>query len=396
MENNRLTSFGYKGSFLFQELFQNELEVLESELLEAEIQELNLRGETAQLLIIPNLTTRTSPYPTRGVFESIKNRIILSIEYIRNKDIYNNRFQNEKAIRELGDPTVFTGDNLAELINMKDNYNSFLKGRYTFPGLLNFNFLRVLNDYYGNAIETIFKDAELQRYRIENVRPMLYPKEFRFTIFNPNPGYPVVHLNNLRMVFSNEHYIITNYRHYMVDQKKELWYSDMDLMIQYTAVNLDLTEQALNTFKTTGVENYRVLWTDFHNRNNLRPTFEKKVVEQTAVDPNPRSNTLLFKLLFNLFCSSILNMNPSKDFGAARIQFVNASWNIQEYVVKYMLANLINTYMEQAELFTIKSNQYGDFEILRPRLSTIASILPTIINAFNDALDILEEPEFID
>jgi hypothetical protein len=387
---DRFTSFNYRGTLLFEELFPNELEVLESEMLEAKLEELILNnGETIQILSIPNFGDRTTHFNFSNQFKVIAKRLELIIYWLMDRKIYDDLARDDKSIAQLGDPTSFAMGDYEYVKRFYYTYNRFMHK----PLTINFNdfsFLSILNNHYKQKLYSTIVNEELKRFRlkafdfdptlIDNVH-FYTDRIMSFMMINPNPGQTVNSLNGIRLIMYGYHLLLTNYAyHQLIDHREKF--------------NLKISTLARDVIVRNSFISPEYIW-KFYNAKTMEPIDFATKVKQLPIEPSVASNALLETILYYAILNNFMGNKINVDFGSSKFQFVNANWSVEKLRLSIFLSTIMSKYLKNKTIVTIQIRSRG-LLLLIDESGKEFDLMTDLVQSFNDAVEIMEDSMFAD
>jgi hypothetical protein len=387
---DRFTSFNYRGTLLFEELFPNELEVLESEMLEAQLEDLVLNnGETIQILTIPNFKDRTTRFHFTNQFKVIAKRLELIIYWLTDCKIYEELAREDRSIAQLGDPTSFAMGDYEYVKRSYYAYNRFMHK----PLSINFNdfsFLSILNNHYKQKLYSSLVNEELKRFRLKafDFDPTLInnfhfytDRIMSFMMINPNPGQTVNSMDRIKFIMYGYHLLLTNYTYYQLVDYREKF-------------NLNISTLARDVIVRNNFISPEFIW-KFYNAKTMEPTDFACKIKQWPLEPNEASNTLLETILYYALLNNFMDNRVNIDLGSSKFQFVNANWLVEKLCLSIFLSTIMSKYLKDKTIVTIQIRSRG-LLLLIDELGKEFDLLSDFVQSFNDAVEIMEDSMFAD
>jgi hypothetical protein len=340
---DRFTSFNYRGTLLFEELFPNELEVLESEMLEAQLEDLILNnGETIQILSIPNFGDRTTRFNFSNQFKVIAKRLELIIYWLTDRKNYDELVEEDKSIAQLGDPTSFAVGDYEYVKRSFYAYNRFTHYPLTI-NINDFSFLSILNEHYKKKLYSAIVNYELKRFRLKafDFDPNT-DRVMSLMMVNPNPGQTVNSLNGVKLIMYGYHLLLTNYTYYQLVDHKEKF----DLKIGTLARDITVRNNFISA---------QYIW-KFYNAKTMEPIDFATKVKQLPIEPSVASNALLETILYYAILNNFMDNKINVDFGSSKFQFVNANWSVEKLRLSIFLSTIMSKYLKNKTIVTIRTN----------------------------------------
>lgn len=387
---DRFTTFNYRGTLLFEELFPNELEVLESEMLEAKLEDLVLnKGETIQILSIPNFRDRTTRFNFSNQFKVIAKRLEIIIYWLTDRKNYDELARDDKSIAQLGDPSSFA---VGDYEYVKRSYYAY--NRFThFPLTINindFSFLSILNEHYKKILYQSIVNEELTRFRLKafDFDPNLLDNVHFYTdrvmtlmMINPNPGQTVNSLDGVKLIMYSYNLLIANYAYYQLVDHKEKFNLNVSTLVRDNIVR--------NKFISR-----EYIW-KFYNAKTMEPIDFATKVKQQAIVPSVASNALLEKILYYAILNNFMENRINVDFGSSKFQFVNANWSVEKLRLSIFLSTIMSKYLKNNSIVTIQIRSKG-LLLLITETGFEIDLMTDLVQSFNDAVEIMEDPMFAD
>lgn len=387
---DRFTSFNYRGTLLFEELFPNELEVLESEMLEAQLEDLILNnGETIQILSIPNFGDRTTRFNFSNQFKVIAKRLELIIYWLTDRKNYDELVEEDKSIAQLGDPTSFAVGDYEYVKRSFYAYNRFTHYPLTI-NINDFSFLSILNEHYKKKLYSAIVNYELKRFRLKafDFDPNLLDNVQFYTdrvmslmMVNPNPGQTVNSLNGVKLIMYGYHLLLTNYTYYQLVDHKEKF----DLKIGTLARDVIVRNNFISA---------QYIW-KFYNSKTMEPIDFATRVKQFPIEPSVASNALLEMILYYAILNNFMDNKINVDFGSNKFQFVNANWSVERLRISIFLSTIMSKYLKNKTIVTIQIRSRG-LLLLIDESGKEFDLMTDLVQSFNDAVEIMEDSMFVD
>jgi hypothetical protein len=390
---DRFTTFNYRGTLLFQELFPNELEVLESEMLEAKLEDLVLNnGETIQILTIPNFRDRTSLFNfNTNQFKVIAKRLELIIYWLTDRKNYDELAKDDKSIAQLRDPTSFA---IGDYEYVKRSYYAY--NRFThFPLTINindFSFLSILNQHYKKRLYSAIENEQLKRFRLKafDIDPNSFDdsiidyytdRTMSFMMINPNPGQTVNSLDGIKMIMYGYDLLIANYTYYQLVNLKETFHFNISTLARKVI--------ARNNFIPK-----KNIW-NYYNAKIMEPIDFAAKVKQQPIESSVTSNALLEMILYYALLKNFMENRINVDFGSSKFQFVNANWSVERLRLSIFLSTIMSKYLNNKTIVTIQIRIKG-LLLLIDETGKEFNLMTDFVQSFNDAVEIMEDSMFVD
>lgn len=374
---DRFGALYFKGTMLFEQLFADELEVVEGEILEANLESLTLNdGEKLQVLTLPNANNRTKPLNFRNLFATLESRLTLIYYYLTDKSYYAQIVSNNKAVANMGDPTGFSSSD-PDLVDRQRKIYRRLQFKPDTARFDDFNFMRTLSDHYVSLVHDTFKRRKIGTLYQNG---MSIPQRLvKFSLINPNPGKVVVNKDACYYIFDGLDTILSDMDHDIVQIS-----GNSDIKLSFT--------HPVGVMEHVKIKNQAFL--DPSVAMNQLP--KNRSIESTpATIDRPFTRETMEILVYYLLNLQLIAAPVDTYFGSFNLQFVAANWSIERFRLSVLLSHLVANHLRNRTIITLVIGSSGTIGLIRDDGSQ-RLIFPEVVGSFNEAMDVLEDSMFTD